>query len=293
MPLLPTLDLGSLPASEDDKLEYKSSATAMHALRDKIGKAASGFWNSGGGIFVVGVDGAGKPDGGIAKTVGRQAVRDWIDQAIQPVAPGAEFAVKVFEHDPAAALNIAAGNCVVAIEFISNALAPHMAPDNKYYIRAGAHTVPAGHFVVEALLAKRHFRTPRLISLATLSAFSSKSDFLNVEIVAATEGVAIDVEVDLSPPPVDRLKLPLLAPLVDRDHPFKFRFEVNHKPTFISTLKIAYRDLVGRPYAEERLIDADECLNAWHQGAGGLDSVSEEIRGLKRAVERLQSSIVR
>jgi hypothetical protein len=70
MPLLPTLDLGSLPASEDDKFEYKSSATAMLALRDKIGKAASGFWNSGGGVFVVGVDGTRKPDGGIAKTVG-------------------------------------------------------------------------------------------------------------------------------------------------------------------------------------------------------------------------------
>ena len=57
-----------LPDAEDERHEYKSSVieknekSSNKSLGDKIAKAASGFWNSGGGLFVVGVDDNGKPD---------------------------------------------------------------------------------------------------------------------------------------------------------------------------------------------------------------------------------------
>src|SRR4051812_13967442 len=134
MSRLATLDIANLPPAEDERFEYKSSLVPFNTLKDKLGRAASGFWNSGGGLFIAGVDGAGKPDGGIATTVGRQAVRDWADQAIQEVSPAGKYSVRLFAHDPASGLNIAANQCVIAFEFDESAKPPHMAPDRKYYI---------------------------------------------------------------------------------------------------------------------------------------------------------------
>lgn len=95
---LEDLDLSEfLPNAEDDRHEYKSSAIKNDKeLGDKIAKAASGFWNSGGGLFVVGVDGNGQPDGGISLSVGqkgRQSRRDWIDQVISQVTPKSAYVV--------------------------------------------------------------------------------------------------------------------------------------------------------------------------------------------------------
>lgn len=73
---LDTRDLCSLPSAEDDRHEYKSSLTKDADLAGKIARAASGFWNSGGGLFVAGMDGEGQPDGGVSLTVGRQARRN-------------------------------------------------------------------------------------------------------------------------------------------------------------------------------------------------------------------------
>jgi hypothetical protein len=69
--------------AEDDRHEYKSSAIKNDKeLGDKIAKAASGFWNSGGGLFVVGVDGNGQPDGGISLSVGaKTAVSTGLDRS--------------------------------------------------------------------------------------------------------------------------------------------------------------------------------------------------------------------
>jgi hypothetical protein len=154
-------DLVSLPGAEDDRHEYKSSSTRDSDLSDKIARAASGFWNSGGGLFVAGVNGNGQPDGGISLIVGRQSRRDWIDQAISRVAPRAHYAVQSIE-DSGAGLTISNGNAVVMIGFATSDVGPHMAPDNRYYIRAGAHTVPASHFLVEAIHARRGLRLPLL-----------------------------------------------------------------------------------------------------------------------------------
>ena len=79
--------LATIPTAEDDLFEYKSSLTGDAKLAEKISAAASGFWNSGGGFFVAGVDGAGNPDGGIAQTVGRQSRRDWVDQHLARIEP--------------------------------------------------------------------------------------------------------------------------------------------------------------------------------------------------------------
>jgi len=162
---LEDLDLSEfLPSAEDDRHEYKSSAIKNDKeLGDKIVKAASGFWNSGGGLFVAGVDGNGQSDGGISLNVGQQSRRDWIDQVISQVTPKSAYAVHSIE-DNGCGCNIEPGKGVFLIGFGESEIGPHMANDHRYYIRAGAHTVPANHFIVEAIHARRGLRTPLLLT---------------------------------------------------------------------------------------------------------------------------------
>lgn len=65
-------DLREIPSSETDLFEYKSSKVRLDNLKNKISVAASSFWNSGGGIFIAGVNDNGEIDGGIEKYKGKQ-----------------------------------------------------------------------------------------------------------------------------------------------------------------------------------------------------------------------------
>lgn len=79
---LATISPANFPVDEDDVFEFKSSATPQNELKKKLDRAASGFSNSGGGCFIYGVDGNGNADGGVDPTVGKQDIRDWLDQII-------------------------------------------------------------------------------------------------------------------------------------------------------------------------------------------------------------------
>jgi hypothetical protein len=148
--------------------------------------------------------------------------------------------------------------------------------------------VPSPHFLVDALYAKRHFRSPKLVHVARVNHFSTVSDFLHVEVIAATDGVALEVEIDFDPRPDEGgLPFPLVVPIIDREHPFAFRFEVRREPGFVSTIKITYRDFANAPYSYERRLGASQCLVPWNRDSGELGSISEELRELKHAVERI------
>jgi hypothetical protein len=109
-------DLAALPPVEDETFECKGSATGDAQLATKIQKATSGFWNSGGGFFIAGVDAAGRPDGGIANAVGRQSRRDWADQVIAAVDPRGSYAVATL-GSTGGDLNITGSNVVRVIGF--------------------------------------------------------------------------------------------------------------------------------------------------------------------------------
>lgn len=117
-------DIAALPRAEDDTVEYKSNRTPDDKLAEKIERAASGMWNSGGGVFVAGVDGEGRPDGGLSPRVGRQARRDWIDQIVARVSPRASYTVHAVE-DQGAGLSIVTGNAVFIIAFGESSAGPH------------------------------------------------------------------------------------------------------------------------------------------------------------------------
>jgi hypothetical protein len=189
-------DLTQVPTAEDDQFEFKCSATSENDLKKKLPCAVSAFANSGGGCFIVGVDSMGNADGGISSKIGSTELCDWADQIIRHVEPTPEYSRKVIT-DPLGRGCIKP-DCVVLVVLIEeSSFGPHMAPDKKYYIRAGAHTEPARQFIIESIWAKRHFSKPRLTHLFRLK--PALEEVVQLGIVALTESPALDVQISLAP----------------------------------------------------------------------------------------------
>lgn len=188
-------DLLDLPNMENDTIEYKSSKVPLDKLKDKISVAASAFWNSGGGIFIAGVDDVGKIDGGVVLTFGRQKIRDWADQVIASVEPQGEYIIQVIEKsDPKSSIQNDHG--ILVIGFRESYNGPHMAPDRKYYGRIGAHTGPLSHFLVEAVRARRGLNNPKLRGV--LRPNDRKSNTIELVVVALNIAPALISSLTLS-----------------------------------------------------------------------------------------------
>ncbi len=299
MPQLQQLDIANLPLAEDERFEYKSSATPSNGLKDKLTRAASGFWNSGGGMFIVGVDGTGRPDGGFATAVGETPIRDWIDQVLKDVAPVGVYSVQLFLHDPTSGLNIGENNCVIAVEFEESARPPHMAPDHKYYIRAGAHTVPATHYIVEALWARRRVQRPQLAHTMRLK--PEASDIIQLAILPLTEEPAINVAIALDPLPEmwknSTASFPLRLPVLDRTTPFYLDvttyFAAEERLGEGVKLRVEYEDLCKNRYDYTATLDI-KSIAPWRIGtpasekmAKSLESIDKTLKAMPKAIDEL------
>jgi hypothetical protein len=300
MSRLEGIDIANLPGAEDDQFEYKSSTTPINALKDKLGRAASGFWNSCGGIFIAGVDDTGKPDGGVVQAVGRTSIRDWADQVLLEVSPLGTYAVRTFPHDPATSLKVVANCCVLAVEFERSARPPHMAPDHKYYIRAGAHTVPATQYILEALWARRRLQRPQLAHTMRLK--PEASDIIQLVVLALTDEPATNITISLDPLPEmwkdSKAVFPLRLPLLDRTTPFHLDvttyFAAGERLGPDVRLRIGYQDLGGNHYDYAATLDI-KSIAPWKIGtpanekmAGSLDSIDKTLQKVPTALKELQ-----
>ena len=226
---LSSTTLSSLPNAEDDTFEFKCSGTPIKDLKKKLDRAASGFANSGGGCFLFGLDDSGNADGGVSTKVGRQDLRDWIDQAISSVSPVPEYDVRLYD-DCEGRGQLDTDNVIAAVSIFPSESGPHQASDHKYYIRAGAHTVSASHFIVEALWARRHVQKPVLVHV--VRAKPNATSIVQVGVVAVTDAPALNVEFTLSPLSGTLKKLddyfPVKLPVVDKNNPFFLDASVMH-----------------------------------------------------------------
>jgi hypothetical protein len=291
-----SLDLANLPAGEDEQFEYKSSITPFDSLKEKVARAASGFWNSGGGLFIAGVNGSGKPDGGFPNFVGRQAVRDWIDQTVHQVFPAGRYDVRLFAHDPAAGLNIKPNQCVIAVEFGESARPPHMAPDHKYYIRAGAHTVPATHYIVEALWARRRLQRPQLAH--TMRFKPEASDIVQLAIVALSDEPAVSVSIVLDPLPEmwkdTKALFPLKIPVLDRASPFHldvttyFAAEKRLGPAV--QLRMEYYDVAGNHYDYTATLDV-KSIAPWRIGTPASEKMAKSFESIDKTLKEVPKAL--
>jgi hypothetical protein len=280
---LTSADLSRLPSEEDDRHEYKSGRVKDKELAEKIRKAASGFWNSGGGLFVAGVGGDGIPDGGIPVAIDRQSRRDWIDQAIGQVAPTGPYIVHNVDAGTTG-LNILPGNQVYLIGFGRSDAGPHQAPDSRYYLRAGAHTVPAQHFIVEAMFARRSLRFP-LLSYVVRYKPDSRRPIAQLGIVCLNSSPALDVRITIDPlpPMLDQLqphRFPLRVPVISDQHPFLFDctvLAVSKQPRPKFTCTISYSDLTNQEHQSVFPIDLDQHLGPNFGSMKGIEDVAKSL----------------
>lgn len=252
-----TFDLSLLPMEESDYFEFKSSLTPTKELKKKLYCAVSGFANSGGGCFVAGIDEhSGEADGGIPLKIGSQNLSDWSDQIINCVNPVPRYAIKLLQ-DPMGRGVIQSDSAVLVVSVEESHVGPHMAPDYRYYIRAGAHTLKAQQFIVDAIWAKRHFSKPRLTHLFRLK--QDDQDIIQIGVLALTDSPAIDVEISIFPLPKTMQKqnldsvFPLKIPVVDRNTPFFFDVVTYYKAEErfgedSISIAIEYYDLAANPY---------------------------------------------
>jgi hypothetical protein len=291
-------DLMNLPP-ESDIYEYKSSLIKDDDLGNKISIAASAFWNSGGGIFIAGVDNSGKIDGGISAVVGRHSCTDWVHQIIKKTEPLGNYWPQIITPNLPNPL-IKSGNVVLVIGFEESLNVPHMAYDKRYYLRVGSHSDPASHFLVEALRSKRSVQSPQL--RAVLRRSDRKSRIVELVITPLNEAVALDVQISFDPFPkgfelhfLDRF--PLYIPLIDRLHPFHMelymwllRSEIfGDKPV---DLIISYKDTLGHEYHYKQTIDVTNSIDPMQIGETDLANIETAINKLSDKLEK-QTSFLR
>lgn len=289
---LEAFDLTQLPTTEDDNFEFKSSATSWDDLKKKLSCAVSGFANSGGGCFVAGVDPSGNADGGFSLKKGRQDLRDWADQIVNEVEPSPEYEIKLIQ-DPMGRGTIQPSSAVLLVAIHESYAGPHMAPDKHYYIRAGAHTVKAKHFIVDAIWAKRHFSKPRLTHLFRLK--PEKEQAVQLGILALTDAPAVDVTITILPLPQlmqNHEKLfPLRVSVIDRNNPFFFDvttyFQAKDQFGNDVYLEVEYYDLAANRYTYKTPIEVTGSLPPISMGNDNTQKMVRALGSIEKTLSRL------
>ena len=247
------------PNDEDQSFEFKSSRLGSGEAGKKIEHAASGFANSGGGCFIWGIDDkTGQSDGGVDANVGRQPMPDWIDKVVHNVSPPVQYELKTYD-DCEGNGTLDADKVLVAVSIHPSAVGPHMANDNKYYIRAGRHTVAANHTLVEALWARRQVQTPILRTL--LEGRTDKvgrSNGIYFGVINLTTSPAVDVEIDFTPKTNTQGGnnfYPIRLRLVDHRNPYwTYLTAPQTLRSFFkggTRFRVTYKDLAGNTYFDE------------------------------------------
>ena len=129
---LDNFTLSDIPTAETDEYEFKSSLTELKVkLPPKLMAAVSGFGNSGGEVFIAGVDKVGNADDGFPKQVGRQDLCDRADQHIHDVQPTPPYKVTTIT-DVQGRGRLDPDRCVLVVAIGESFAGPHQAPDHIY-----------------------------------------------------------------------------------------------------------------------------------------------------------------
>lgn len=287
----------TIPEGETDYYEYKSSLIPLERLKREICVAASAFWNSGGGIFIAGVDDSSQIDGGIPAEIGNQKLRDWADQVLTQVEPPGPYAIRTIEPvTPNSAIK--PDHVVLVIAFGESDNIPHMAPDYRYYVRAGTHSLPAGHFLVEALRARRGLHKPFLRGL--LRMHENKASIVQLVVLAVNESAALNVQLTFAPMPRRfaelHMRFPLQIPIIDRENPFAMDLLMPYaidqtfgdQPIY---LELQYQDIAGKTFKERQLLDPYHSLSPVQIGSEDVDVIKKTLQELVKQMKRLNHSI--
>lgn len=278
-------DINSLGFQEDEHLEHKSGVIRPDDLKKKLSIAASAFSNTEGGLFFIGVN-KDKSIDGIENKIGNQSTRDWIDQIIQtePICQYQIRQIPVAGKEP--------HKCVIIVQFFQSHSAPHMANDKKYYIRAGAHSVPASHFLVEAIRLRASFQKPRV--LWRLVEHERKSRTIRLVLFTVEPQNAYNVEINFPklPPAFASYRdhFPLKVPIINNQYPFQMDIDIwglGEKLWGSENLRLElnYEDATGSHYFEELSIDKKHGLQPLEFGTNELAEIKKVLEKIERKLK--------
>ena len=283
-----------LPEQESEQIEFKSSATGWNALKKKIHVAASAFWNSGGGTLYIGLNDEGKVDGGIEPYVGSQKLGDWVDQLLHEVQPTGDYKTWTINSVPpeAGALN---DECVVlAIEFLRSSNPPHMSSDHRFYIRAGAHSAPASQFILDALIAKRTFNSPRLAHILRLK--PDDHQVIQLGVIAINDTPAENVQITLDPLPAiwstETDVFPVQVRVIDRQHPFFLDLTTftmaDQRLGHDVKLRVTFTDSTGKARNYDAPLAVTKEIAPWTLGGNTLKNIAKSLDKLAKGNAELK-----
>ncbi len=300
-------DLLNILKEETDYYEYKSSQIVANPkwsaeLQQKICNAASAFWNTGGGVFIVGVDDKGQIDGGIPSTVGKQPIRAWVDQVLRDVQPIGPYEVGVIQSSTLSSL-IQPNKIVLVIAFGESFNLPHMSSDKKHYARLGVHTEPAPYYLVEAIRARRGLRKPLLKGL--LRRHERKSGVIELVVLNVNQEPALNVSVMFNPLPQFLAEhssqgLPFVIPIIDNKYPFRMDITTFNAISawFGETpihLLLEYEDVVGNKYNEIQILDPYRSVSAFGLKSTPSDApekllgkIADEIKKIREILGKIK-----
>ncbi|MBL4845861.1 MAG: ATP-binding protein [Planctomycetes bacterium] len=165
--------LGSLVPYELEAQEFKGSAwTFMPSTGkvradfvDKLSKQISAFSNAGGGCLFLGIDDAGKIDGGVPTALRANGTREWFEDILPGIVDPPLRSFDVHEVSPESPQSpIKPGHAVYVLELPDSEDAPHQARDRRYYLRIAGKSRPMSHRHVLDILQRR--RDPEVAVLA-------------------------------------------------------------------------------------------------------------------------------
>jgi hypothetical protein len=175
-----------------------------------------------------------------------------------------------------------------------------MAQDHRFYIRAGAHTLPAGHFLVEAIRAQRALTKPRLV--ARLRRKPEDISHIELTVIALNDAPAIQVHIDIEN--TERLfdaratlrsNLPLRIGVIDRAHPFSMDYDLlpyldePREGDNAPTIRLSYRDVVGDEYEERFPLEVLRSIGALQLGTPPMKRIVKALGDISEHLATLVS----
>jgi hypothetical protein len=174
-----------------------------------------------------------------------------------------------------------------------------MAPDKRYYVRAGAHSNPANHYLVEAIRARRGLRRPRLRVM--LRENPQKPGIIELVVLTINDLPALNVLVNFEPPPThlrDQFadRLPLVVPLIDRANPFRMDVATFQRLNYWLgdapfDVLLTYEGVRGTQFEEKQRVDHQRSLSPMDVTLATDDSSDMILQDISQRLETLNQTL--
>jgi hypothetical protein len=157
--------LTGLEPSEHDFQEFKGSLfladgdQIVSGFQAALSRQASAFANGAGGRIFIGIDDAGRIDGGVPVGLKGGGTRAWLEDVLTTSVDPPLRAFNVYEVRGAGSgpSRIRSGHAVYVLEIDPSEDAPHQALDHRYYLRIAGKSRPMGHVHLQDILQRtRH-----------------------------------------------------------------------------------------------------------------------------------------